>query len=251
MVERLKPSLSIIVPCFNERQTIDACLASIAEQDPQGFKGFSQVAVIVVDGGSEDGTVEQVKSSIRQYDDASTLSFSVLSSPNKGRAAQMNFGAQHAHSDVFLFLHSDSVLPSGALLDLSTSLQAGDEPSSYWGFFGVDFNNPNRRYRLLSFMIGLRSSLFSIATGDQAIFVEAYLFWRVQGFPNQVLMEDIELSKRLKAIGRPQVLAKKIVSSARKWENEGFLRTVLLMWELRFRYWRGASADEIYARYYR
>ncbi|PPL14339.1 glycosyl transferase, partial [Oceanisphaera arctica] len=119
-----------------------------------------------------------------------------------------------------------------------------------WGRFDVTITGRHPMLAAIAFMMNLRSRLTGIATGDQAIFVCRSSFEAVGGFPDQPLMEDIELSKRLKRLGPPACLQHKVTTSGRRWEQKGLWRTILLMWRLRFAYWRGASPEQL-ARAYR
>jgi GT2 family glycosyltransferase len=95
--------------------------------------------------------------------------------------------------------------------------------------------------RVVAVLMNLRSRASGIATGDQAIFITREAFERVGGFPEQALMEDIEISRRLKRLGRPACLRARVCTSGRRWEQRGVWRTIVLMWRLRWRYWRGES----------
>jgi rSAM/selenodomain-associated transferase 2 len=182
--------------------------------------------VIVVDGGSIDGTPEL----------AAGLCDRLLSAP-RGRALQMNAGARAAQGDVLVFLHADTRLPA-----------AFDIPrTSRWGRFDVRIEGRHPLLKIIAWAMNLRSRLSGIATGDQAMFVRRELF---PGFPEIALMEDIALSRLLKRRGRPTCLRQKVVTSGRRWESRGVLRTVLLMWSLRLLYFLGASPARL-ARWYR
>ncbi|MGZ8259010.1 MAG: TIGR04283 family arsenosugar biosynthesis glycosyltransferase [Caldimonas sp.] len=221
--------LSVIVPVFDEAAGIAALLESLAPLRRQGEE------VIVVDGGSSDATASLAR----------PLADAVIDAP-RGRARQMNAGAARARGDVLLFLHADTRLPpdgAGAVLDA-----VGRGAS--WGRFDVRIAGRSPTLRLVAALMNARSRLTGIATGDQAMFVRRDVFDRVGGFPDQPLMEDIELSRRLCGRARPACLRERVVTSGRRWESRGVWRTIVLMWRLRWRYWRGAPADEL-ARAYR
>ncbi len=215
--------LSIIVPTLNEAQHIVPLLTRIQAMRERGIE------VIVVDGGSIDGTPAL----------AASLADQVLAAP-PGRARQMNFGAARANGLALLFLHADTHLPDDALRAVDRALNR-----HRWGRFNVRFESQRPLLRLVARMMNLRSRLTGIATGDQALFVTRAAFESVGGFPEQPLMEDIELSRRLKTIGAPACLKTAVVTSARRWEAHGAWPTILLMWRLRWAYWRGAHPAQL------
>ena len=186
--------------------------------------------VIVADGGSGDGTREL----------AAPLADCVILAP-RGRAAQMNAGAAAANGDALLFLHADTRLPADADALILRALE-----KVLWGRFDVRIDAVHPLLRVVAFAMNLRSRLTGIATGDQAIFVRREAF---RGFPVIALMEDIAFSKAMKRRSRPACLREKAVTSGRRWERNGVLRTILLMWRLRLAYFLGASPDELARRY--
>lgn len=181
--------------------------------------------VIVVDGGSSDDSAAI----------AECFGCVVVGSP-RGRAGQMNAGAALAKGDAMLFLHADTRLPDGAPGLVAGALADG---RFEWGRFDVRIEGVGRTLRLVAWMMNGRSRLTGIATGDQAMFVTRRAFTEVGGFPDQPLMEDIELSKRLGRISPPACIKERVITSARRWQARGVWRTILLMWRLRFDYWRG------------
>jgi rSAM/selenodomain-associated transferase 2 len=212
--------LSIIMPVLNEAATIEAALRALAPLRSRGAE------VIVVDGSSGDGTAEL----------ANVRADRVLSAP-RGRASQMNAGAAAAEGDVLLFVHADTRLPedAGKLI-----LEGLDRSARRWGRFDVSFDEGGL-LRLVALMMNLRSRLTGIATGDQAMFMTRAAFDAAGGFPTIALMEDIALSARLKHDSRPLCLRARVTTSGRRWRQHGLLRTVLLMWRLRLRYFLGAD----------
>lgn len=220
----MTPVLSIVMPALNEASGIETTLQAL-----QPFRSRG-VEVVLVDGGSSDRTAELAM----PWVDAVTVS-------PRGRALQMNAGAAQARADVLLFLHADTRLPPLADASVLQALAGG----ACWGRFDVSIEGRPRMLRLVAALMNLRSRLSGVATGDQAIFVTRTAFNRVGGFPAQPLMEDVELSCRLKRLGRPACLRARVHTSGRRWEQRGVWRTVVLMWRLRWRYWRGASPAQL------
>ena len=225
----MQPPLSIVVPALNEAAGIVATLQALAPLRARG------VELVLADGGSTDGTAAL----------AAPWVDAVVQAP-RGRALQMNAGAARARSEVLLFLHADTLLPAGADGLALQAVAAG----ACWGRFDVDIQGRPWMLRVVAALMNLRSRATGIATGDQAMFCTRAAFAQVGGFPVQPLMEDIELSRRLKRLGPPACLRARVRTSGRRWEQRGVWRTILLMWRLRWRYWRGASPDSL-ARAYR
>ena len=223
------PGLSIIVPVLDEAAGIGATLRALAPLRARGHE------LIVADGGSSDGTPER----------CAGLADAVIAAP-RGRARQMNAGAAQARSDLLLFLHADTQLPPGADAAITRAVQAGAD----WGRFDVHIDGRSAMLPVVATLMNARSRLSGIATGDQAIFVRRALFESIGGFPDQPLMEDIELSRRLRTHSRPACLRERVVTSGRRWDSRGAWRTIVLMWSLRLRYWLGASPEAL-ARAYR
>lgn len=221
--------LSIIVPTLNEAQIIVPALTRLESLRERG------VEIIVADGGSSDGTPAL----------AAPLADQVLTAP-PGRAHQMNAGAARAAGVALLFLHADTHLPTDALRAVDCALNR-----HRWGRFDVRLDSRRLLLRLVARMMNLRSRLTGIATGDQAMFMSRAAFESVGGFPEQPLMEDIELSRRLKKTGPPACLKIPVVTSARRWEEHGTWHTIVLMWSLRWAYWRGAEPARLAQHYNR
>jgi len=217
-------TLSIIMPVLNEALEIETALRALTPLRQR------DVEIIVVDGGSSDGTAELA----RPFADR------VLASP-RGRSLQMNAGAAAARGDVLLFLHADTRLPENAdrfVLDgLAMSGRA-------WGRFDVRFDR-GAVFAVIALLMNLRSRLSGIATGDQAMFVSRTAFAAAGGFPPIALMEDVALSTNLKRIGRPLCLAARVTTSTRRWRKHGVLRTILLMWKLRVAFFFGADPTRL------
>ena len=164
----------------------------------------------------------------------------------RGRARQQNTGAAAASGDVLLFLHADTRLPANADERVIGGLDRGGRG---WGRFDVRLTGRHPLLRVIERMIGLRSRLTGIATGDQAIFVRRDWFRRAGGFPEIPLMEDVALSKELKRLGPPLCLRDPVTTSSRRWEERGVMRTMLLMWRLRLEFWLGADPARLAERY--
>jgi len=222
--------VSIVVPALDEARGISATLAPLQPLRSEGHE------VIVVDGGSRDATVAL----------ATPLADRVIAAA-RGRAPQMNAGAAIAIGDLLLFLHADSQLTASAIRVLTREIA---RTQRRWGRFDVTIAGRSRLLPIVAAMMNARSRATGIATGDQAMFVERGLFAAVGGFPNQPLMEDIELSMLLKrADGPPLCLSERVVTSGRRWESRGAWRTIAAMWRWRFAYWRGADPAQLAVQY--
>jgi len=222
-------TLSIIMPVLDEADAVVGGLGALADCRRRG------VEVIVVDGGSRDGTVALARE----------LADRVVAAP-RGRGGQMNAGAAGAGGDVLLFLHADTRLPPEAdRLVLDSLARSGRA----WGRFDMAIAGRSRALTLVACAMNLRSRLTGIATGDQAVFVRRDAFARAGGFPDIALMEDIALSRRLKRISPPLCLAARVTTSARRWERHGVWRTIVLMWRLRLAYFLGAEPAVLARRY--
>lgn len=221
--------LSVIVPALDEGTEIAATLHTLAPARARGGE------IILVDGGSRDDTVARARPFVDRV---------IESRP--GRAVQMNAGAAAARGDWLWFVHADSRVDACAVADLEA--MAG-RSRRRWARFGVRFSGRRFLFRTIAFLMNTRSCLTGIATGDQAIAVERALFESVGGYPEQPLMEDIALSRTLRASARPACLPVRITTSSRRWEQRGAWRTIWLMWSLRFAYWRGADPAALARRY--
>jgi rSAM/selenodomain-associated transferase 2 len=220
--------LSVIIPTLNESSRITRTLMALQPLRQGGHE------VILVDGGSRDGTLDLTEDLVDQ----------VLSSA-PGRARQMNLGARHAWGDTLLFLHADTLIPYDLIPQISRAL--AKRP---WGFFHVRMSGRHSLLRLVAGLMNLRSCLSGIGTGDQCLFIRRSLFQEVGGFSDIPLMEDIELCKRLKSRSRPVCIRSPVITSSRRWEENGILKTIWLMWRLRWAYFRGADPAELVKRYY-
>ena len=221
--------LSIIIPVLNEAQTIAGTLRALAPFRQRG------VEVIVVDGGSIDKTTTLAK----------PLADRIILAP-RGRAAQMNAGAGAASGYILLFLHADTRLPPDA--DTLILYGPGRE-QSVWGRFDVEIDGQHRLLPIVARLMNARSRSTGIATGDQAIFVTREAFAKVGGFPDLPLMEDIVLSKKLKAISDPLCLEGRVITSGRRWDEHGLWTTIWTMWKLRLLFYFGADPADLAREY--
>ena len=225
--------ISVIIPTLNEERTIAATLAHTASL------GFAEL--IVVDGGSTDETPALLES-YRLKTQSSALSPVHWVTAPPGRARQMNEGAKASHGEVLLFLHADTQLPRDANTVINRALA---DRRMVGGRFDVRFDRPSMWGTIISKTMNWRSRLSSLATGDQALFVRRPIFEQMGGFADMPLMEDIEFSGRLKQAGATAALTATVTTSFRRWEQQGPLRTILLMWTLRFLYWIGISPSHL------
>jgi len=217
-------SIAVIVPILNERKALPKLLAALLRTGAD--------EVILVDGGSTDGSVEWLTQELNE--DIKLLSAS------PGRAQQMNKGAQVAKSDILLFLHADTSLPSGALDEVV---------KASWGRFDLEFfdnqSPKSKTLDLVAWMINLRSRFTGVATGDQAIFIRRDLFEQIGGFDAFPLMEDVAISKKLRIIAAPYCSKLKVRTSARRWKKNGIWKTIVLMWGMRLAFFMGVDPDRL------
>lgn len=222
--------VSVIIPVFNEVLAIHEALAELQWLNEAGHE------VIMVDGGSTDESVALAQQG------AARIIRTV-----KGRARQMNVGARQSSGDLLLFLHVDTLLPRRGFDRLLECIKEGED---VWGRFDVRLSGERKIFRVVEAMMNWRSRITGIATGDQAIFISRNLFDRVGGFPDIPLMEDVEISRRLKKVRRPICMKDAVTTSSRRWEAEGVYRTIWLMWRLRFAYWLGGDPASLVKKYY-
>ena len=224
------PRLAVVLPALDEAPCIGATLQRLQPLRERG------ALVVMADGGSRDATAAL----------ATPLADRVLAAP-RGRARQMNAGAAACtDADVLLFLHADTRLPDAADALVLDALRHG----ASWGRFDVRIEGRSRWLPVVAAAMNLRSRLTGIATGDQTLFITRAAFDAVGGFPDQPLMEDVEISRRLKCVaGAPVCLREHVMTSGRRWDRDGAWRTIVLMWRLRWAYWRGASPEALARRY--
>lgn len=220
--------ISVIIPTLNEELTLEKIITSVGDS--------KEVEIIVSDGGSDDGTLVI----------AERLSHKTLSSP-LGRGAQMNQGAAAASGDILLFLHADTMLPIGWEDYIEEALR--DEEVA-GGAFSFSLPNRSTPFAFISLMVNLRSRLLKLPYGDQALFVRRGIFERLGGFREIPIMEDVELVKGMRRLGRLEILDQSVITSSRRWEKEGRARTTVRNLSLLFLYRLGVSPERLY-RFYR
>lgn len=223
--------LSIVVPVLDEAGGIVASLDALQPYRRWGHE------VIVVDGGSRDDTVA-----------LATPRCDRLVVASRGRASQMNVGAQVASGDVLVFLHADTRLPDRADALIEEGLSV---PGAIWGRFDVRIEGASRWFPVIAALMNLRSRWTGMATGDQAIFVKRAVFDAMGGYADIALMEDLALSRALRRRAPPVCLRDRVLTSGRRWERHGVVRTILLMWRLRLAWWLGANPERLARRYVR
>jgi rSAM/selenodomain-associated transferase 2 len=219
--------VSIIVPVLDEAAAIAQALAPLQAARARGAE------VVVVDGGSRDGTPTLARPWADQVIVAA-----------RGRALQMNAGAHASRCRHLVFLHADTVLPANGVEAVEAALR--DAP---WGRFDVAIAGEDPLLAIVASCMNLRSRLSGIATGDQALFVRREAFEAVGGFPAIPLMEDIAFSRTMLGIARPACLRERVLTYGRRWEQHGVLRTIALMWRLRLEYALGADPHRLARRY--
>ncbi len=221
--------ISVIIPALNEAQNIVETLKRLQAMRARGHE------VILVDGGSRDATASK----------AAPLVDSVVHA-SAGRARQMNVGAAKARGDILWFLHADTLADENADCLISDAVLKQDRR---WGYFHVRLSGHHPPLRMIETCMNFRTRFTAVATGDQGIFVKADLFHAVDGFADIPLMEDIEISQKLKQLGRPARIADPLVTSSRRWEKNGVITTILLMWRLRLAWFLGANPEKLARRY--
>ncbi len=226
----ISSKISIIIPALNEASALSQNLPKLQTYRDRGHE------IILVDGGSHDQSLAVARPMVDRY--IQTV---------KGRAHQMNEGAEVANNEVLLFLHADTGLP-----DLADELilEALDAKQHRWGRFNVKFNNEKFIFKVISAAMNIRSEMSGVATGDQAIFVDKNLFEDVGFFDRIPLMEDVALSKKLLKYSRPSCLQETVMTSSRRWEKNGIYKTIFLMWRLRLAYFFGAKPEKLADQYY-
>ncbi len=229
------PRLSIVVPVLNDAAALERLLEDLSTHMAL-FE--TPVELLVVDGGSTD--------------DSRTVALkygaSLLDAP-RGRGQQLNTGCRAARGDWLWLLHADTRPDEDAVREMCA--EASRAGTVGWGGHSVRFDDGSAQMRLTAALMNARSRLTGICTGDQGMFLHRQLLVRVGGVPEQPLMEDVELSRRLKRLCAPRCRQTMVQTSARRWRQSGWLTTVLRMWRYRLRYWLGEPAETLAADYYR
>lgn len=198
--------ISVIIPCLNEERNLAELLPLLTRH--------SELEVIVVDGGSSD-------QSCQIAEDAGCI----LLNSSKGRGRQMNIGASIAKHRYFLFLHADTRLPEGFIRAICHTLET---PGIAGGAFQLSTDVRDPRLGFICFWANIRSKILSLPYGDQAIFTLSSCFHRVGGFPEIEIMEDYIFVRRLRTIGKIVTLSEKVITSGRRWQKLGIIRTTLI-----------------------
>lgn len=219
--------ISIIIPVFNEAKTLPKFICRLDASVKDG-------EVIIVDGQSLDETMALARK--QASPDV------IIMQSGRGRARQMNSGAALAHGDILLFLHADTILPLGALADIEKTLV---DPDVVGGRFRIELDNQKLRYRLIGAMINIRDAMFGGFTGDQAIFVRKKDFLSLGGFNEIEICEDLDFAARMQKAGKVVQLPAKVITSARRWEKDGWAKTIILMWIIRIMFYLRISPKSI------
>jgi rSAM/selenodomain-associated transferase 2 len=221
--------ISVVIPVLNEEQSIARTLSEIRCADNE--------EVIVVDGGSSDGTLEIAG----KFTDKVFIA-------QKGRGCQMNFGARQASGDILFFLHADCVMPERGF-EIMREVLADQSISA--GAFDLGIDHPAACFRIIEFGANVRSHLTSIPYGDQGLFVKRKIYERIGGFSEMPLMEDIDIAKRLKRQGKIKFSGTPILASPRRWLKEGPLFTTFRDWILALSYTFWEISPDKLLKYYR
>ncbi|BAZ46798.1 family 2 glycosyl transferase [Chondrocystis sp. NIES-4102] len=216
--------ISIIIPVLNE--------AAIIQRNVEQLKNNSNIEIIVVDGGSQDNTVEL----------AQQTEVLVITASGKGRSAQMNAGANIAKGEILLFLHIDTQLPPNFVKLILQTLQ---KPDTIAGAFELNIRGEDVALRWVEKLVKLRSHIFSLPYGDQAIFLKKQTFWEMGGFANLPIMEDFELIQRLKRQGKIAIAPGNVTTSQRRWQTLGILQTTIINQLIIIGYFLGISPTKL------
>lgn len=217
-------AVSIIIPTLNEEDNIKNLLNNL-----KNLKGDFEV--IFSDGGSSDKTLDIIKD---------FGNYKIITS-KKGRARQLNNGAKESNNDILFFLHADSIIEENALIKIEDFIKNGNKV----GCLKIKFDSKKILMNIFAILSNLRVKYRNIAFGDQGIFIEKKLFEDIGMFEDIPLMEDYKLSIKLKNISRIKYIDSFIVSSSRRFEKNGIIKTALLMQKLQYMFRKGVSIDKI------
>jgi len=223
--------LSFIIPVLNESLFFTKQQLYLKSLLAQGHE------IIVVDGGSNDDSIST----------AERLGCLCIHT-KASRGFQQHAGANKSTQEVLVFLHADTIIPLVSIDAISSAMK---HPTACWGRFNVEFSSKKFIFKLIAWCMNQRSCITGIATGDQTIFVKRNTYFDSGGFADLPIMEDIDICKRLKRYSQPVCLNNKVITSSRKWETQGILKTILLMWRLRLLYFFGVSEDQLAKQYYK
>ena len=218
--------LSIIIPTLTEGRSLEGTFAPISDHAHE---------IIVVDGGSDDDTLEIA----RQYTPKVFYS-------NRGRGIQQHTGACHAQGDVLLFLHADTLLPKGFGMEIERILS---DPEVSFGAFRLGYQSSTTPLNLIAVMANHRSLLLKMPYGDQGLFMRRTEYFLVKGFKDLPIMEDVDLVRRLKRIGRFKLTRGRVRTSVRRYEKEGIFYATVRNWSLIIRYLLGVSPQRLHRLY--
>lgn len=225
--------ISIIIPVFNEEKKIKDTLTAILNH-----QNHEQVEIIVVDGGSTDQTVKIVQS----------MGIKIYHFPQKGRANQMNFGAEKATGDIFLFFHGDTII-SANFPKIIREILAQSEVVA--GAFLLNINSNKKTMKFIEMMANWRSILFSLPYGDQGIFLKRSIFEKIGGFQNLEIMEDFDLIQRLKKLGKIRIASTCVITCDRRWQKLGVFKTTLINQLVIIGFYLGISPKKLKQFYHR
>ena len=217
--------ISVIIPVFNDRNHLARLLQTLGH--------YPNLELLIVDGGSSDKPHEVSGSA------------TLLQATARGRGTQVALGIRRVTREWVWVLHADSFVSAENIESLLSAMKEGR-----WGRFDVTLHGSRWEYRMIEYLMNIRSRLTSICTGDQGMFFHKDILSEVGGFPEQPIMEDVEVSKRMRKLERPVCCASRIGTSIRRWEAGGVFKTVFRMWSYRIKYFFGASPDSLYSEYY-
>lgn len=222
--------ISIVIPVLDEEQNLIKQKKLLSYLIKQGHE------IIVVDGGSRD-----LSMTIAKQIGCQTIA------TKSSRGYQLHSGALKSNNEILLFLHADTFLPNNAVELICKSLNTS---SKHWGRFAIKFSNSSPVFKAIAWFMNIRSSLTGVVTGDHAIFTKRKSYFKCGGFSDFIIMEDISFSNRMKSLSRPICLPEYVVTSSRKWEKQGTLKTIFTMCKLRLLFFIGIPTEKLAKFYY-